>query len=521
MAKNDNMLELSWVNKSKGLYYDINVGSYEWVDRKDPRVSEPRILIEKKIVGDQNNENLLIKGDNLLALKTLLPDYENKIKLIYIDPPYNTGSAFTHYDDGLEHSIWLTLIRDRIELLWKFLDKNGSIWVSIDDYELPYLRVLMDGICGRDKFIACNVWQKRYSRENREAIGDVHEYIVVYAKTPSLFKEIRNKVPPSEEQTKIYKNPNNDPRGRWRGIPITAQEGHATKEQFYEIKTPSGKILKPPTGRCWALSKRTFERLLAEGRIYFGKNGNSQPQVVRYLDEVEGMVPWTWWPHSEVGHTDEAKKEIHALFGKEGAFETPKPERLLKRIIEIASDSGDWVLDSFLGTGTSVAVAHKMGRRWIGIELGEHAETLALVRLKKVIKGEDYGGISDEVNWKGGGGFKYLELGDSLFIKDKDLRLTVLNPKMYNGPLIRAVLKIEGFKLLNPENALHGISGKTIAHVTEQYLNQKYIDVLLLEVGDRADYLVIYAKTISSKIKLPENVEVRRMPDILLRKFKV
>ena len=248
---------------------------------------------------------------------------------------------------------------------------------------MPYLRVLMDQLVGRDKFIAQNVWQKRYSRENREAIGDVHEYVIVYAKNPLGFKEQRNRVPLTEEQTKVYKNPNNDPQGRWRAIPMTAQEGHATPEQFYEIVAPSGKIHTPSEGRCWGLSKKTFERLRGEGRIWFGKDGNSQPNVIRYLSEVDGMVPWTWWPNDEVGHTDEAKKEIHALFGKVDAFDTPKPERLMQRILTIASNPGDWVLDSFAGSGTTGAVAHKMGRRWIMVELGEHCHTHIIPRLRK------------------------------------------------------------------------------------------------------------------------------------------
>lgn len=364
--------------------------------------------------GCEDNENLIIQGDNLEALKSLIPHYAGKIKCIYIDPPYNIGSAFEHYDDNLEHSLWLTLIYPRLELLWELLADNGSIWISCDDREAHYLKVICDELFGRNNFIASNVWQKRYSRENREAIGDVHEYIFVYAKKPQLFKQLRNKVPLTEEQAKVYKNPNNDPKGRWRGIPMTAQAGHATAEQFYPITAPSGKVHYPPEGRCWGLAEATFKKLLAEDRIYFGKKGDSQPNVIRYLSEVEGVTPWTWWPSDEVGHTDESKKEIHAIFGKKNAFDTPKPERLLERILHIATNEGDLVLDSFLGSGTTAAVAHKMGRKFIGVEIGEHAQTHCRSRLKLVVDGQQVG-VSGSNNWQGGGGFRFYKLGEAVF----------------------------------------------------------------------------------------------------------
>jgi adenine-specific DNA-methyltransferase len=306
------------------------------------------------------------------------------------------------------------MVYPRLELLWEFLAEDGSIWISIDDKEGHYLKVIMDELFGRSNFIASNTWQKRYSRENREAIGDVHEYIFVYARHPDIFKEKRNRVPLTEAQAKVYRNPNNDPRGRWRPIPITAQEGHATPEQFYEIVTPNGTVHRPPQGRCWGVAKSTYERLFAEGRIYFGKDDSSQPNLIRYLSEVQGITPWTWWPSEEVGHTDESKKEIHALFGKVQAFDSPKPERLLQRILHIATNPGDIVLDSFLGSGTTAAVAHKMGRRYIGIEMGDHAATHCVPRVKKVIDGEQ-GGISEAVDWKGGGGFRFYRLGEPIF----------------------------------------------------------------------------------------------------------
>lgn len=490
-----------------------------WVGKYDEMKIEPRILVEDKTksYGDSDSENMLIHGDNLIALKALEQDYSGKIKCVYIDPPYNTGNAFEHYDDGIEHSIWLSLMRPRLELLWNMLDpEEGSLWVSIDDYEMPYLRVLLDEICGRGFFIASNVWQKRYSRENREAIGDVHEYIIVYAKNPKKFKQIRNLTPPDAKQKKVYRNPNNDPNGLWRPVPMTAQEGHATKEQFYEVVTPSGKVHVPPKGRCWGISKATYERLLAEGKIYFGKKGDSQPNIIRYLSEVEGFVPWTWWPNEEVGHTDEAKKEIHALFGKTNAFETPKPERLLNRILHIATNPGDLVLDSFLGTGTTAAVAHKMGRRYIGIEMEEHCYSLCLERLKAVIDGEQ-GGVSSSLNWHGGGGLKFYELADSLLVKNPKLPIYQINASYTFEMIAEAICKIEGFKYMKL-GEYHGISSENrFIHITQEFVNVKYI-VSITKKLDNNQSLLIYCTKMQSNLMLPENIEVKKIPKDLLTK---
>jgi adenine-specific DNA-methyltransferase len=388
-----------------------------WLTREtdlQTSLSVPYRLLEPvaELSAGEPSENMLIQGDNLEALKALLPFYAGKVKCIYIDPPYNTRSAFEHYDDNLEHTKWLELIYPRLELLRDLLAEDGSIWVSIDDNEAHYLKVVMDEIFGRSSFIASNVWQKRYSRENREAIGDVHEYIFVYAKSPETFKKMRNLVPLTEAQAKIYKNPNQDPLGRWRAIPMTAQGWRPN--QMYEVITPTGIVHRPPEGRCWSMVESEYKKLLASGRVYFGKDGNAQPSIIRYLSEVDGFVPWTWWSFDEVGHTDEAKKEILALFSGGELFGTPKPERLLNRILHIATNTGDLVLDSFLGSGTTSAVAHKMGRRYIGIEMGEHCITHCAPRLKKVVEGEQ-GGISEAVNWQGGGGFRFYRLGAPVF----------------------------------------------------------------------------------------------------------
>lgn len=493
-----------------------------WIGKGEEPAIEPRILLHDadRDYGDPNAENMLIHGDNLLALKALEQEYAGQVKCIYIDPPYNTGAAFEHYDDSLEHSIWLNLIKPRLQILWNLLHKdNGSIWISIDDSEQAYMRILCDEIFGRSSFVAQIVWQKRYSRENREAIGDVHEYIIVYAKSPLLFKQSRNLVPMSEEQAKVYKNPNNDPRGRWRTIPITAQAGHATAAQFYTIISPSGKTFTPPAGNCWRYTEAAYNKLLQEGKIYFGKNGDSQPTTIRYLSEVPGVAPWTWWPSNEVGHTDSAKKEILSLFGKDNIFDTPKPETLLERIIHIATNPGDLVLDSFLGSGTTAAVAHKMGRRYIGIELGDHCYTHCKPRLDKVIDGEQ-GGISKAVNWQGGGGYKFYELAPTLIVKDK-YGNPVFSDKYNSEMLVAAVSKINGYRYAPDKEIFwkQGVSqGSSYIFVTTEYFTTALLDGIAQEVGELERLLICAPAFDVGLNQRYENITVRKIPQSVLDK---
>jgi adenine-specific DNA-methyltransferase len=448
----------------------------------------------------------------------------------------------------------LSLIRERILILQRLLHPvEGSIWVSIDDYEMPYLRVLLDEIFGRNKFIATNVWQKRYSRENREAIGDVHEYILVYAMSPEYFKNNRNLLPLTEEQKKVYKNPNNDPKGPWRTIPITAQAGHATKSQFYTITAPGGNIFNPPAGNCWRYTEPVFLKMINEGRIYFGKDNNSQPNTIRYLTEVEGSVPWTWWPHEEVGNNDQAKKEMLALFDKDDIFATPKPERLINRILHIATNPGDLVLDSFAGSGTTGAVAHKMGRRWIMVELGEHCHTHIIPRLKKVIDGDDKGGISitpkiqttkielcktcsdnlceecsrklnkgskgGELIWKGGGGFRYYKVAPSLLEKDK-WDNWVINKEYNPAMLAEAVCKLEGF-IYEPSDSLYWMHGKStetdFIYVTTQNLSHDQLALLSDEVGNSRTLLVMCCAFRAKADDFP-NLNIKKIPNTVLTK---
>lgn len=398
----------------------------QWLTRDDDikkaKVAPYRLLetAPELSVGDPHSPNMLIQGDNLEALKALLPYYAGRVKCIYIDPPYNTRSAFEHYDDSLEHSLWLAMMYPRLELLRELLSEDGSIWVSIDDNEAHYLKVILDEVFGRTNFVANVIWQKRTSPDARIDLGPAHDHIIVFSKSVDHLQ--LNKLGLSENQAQNYKNPDNDPRGTWVSTDFTAQGWRPN--QMYKLITPDGVEYQPPPGRCWANIESEFKRLSAEGRMWFGKDGKSRPRVKTYLSESTGISSWSWWENSDVGHNQEAKKEINQLFGASDAFDTPKPERLIRRVLDIATNPGDLIVDSFLGSGTTAAVAHKMGRRYIGIELGEHAVTHCAPRLKKVIDGEQ-GGISEAVNWKGGGGFRFYRLGEAVFDEDGRINLKV------------------------------------------------------------------------------------------------
>jgi len=411
------------------------------------RLLEP---VSELSCGEADSGNLIVQGDNLHALKALLPRYAGQVKCIYIDPPYNTGNEGWVYNDNVNspeirkwlgavvgregetldrHDRWLCMMYPRLVLLKQFLREDGAIFVSIDDNEIAALRLLMDEVFGATNFVACNVWQKRYSRENRGAIGDVHEYLVTYAKNPAKFQEVRNRVPIDEKQAAVYKNPNNDPKGRWQSISMTAQGFRPN--QMYEVIAPNGKIHRPPEGRCWSTIESEYLKLRADGRIYFGKDGNGVPRIIRYLSDVEGFVPWTWWPHEEVGHTDEAKKEIQSIFGTQTAFDTPKPTRLLQRVVQIATNPGELVLDSFAGSGTTAHAVLKQNaqdggsRRFILVEMDENiAQAVTAERVRRVAngytnaKGQDIEGL--------GGSFQFCGLSaEPLFDADGQIRRDV------------------------------------------------------------------------------------------------
>ncbi|HHW64915.1 MAG TPA: site-specific DNA-methyltransferase [Rhodocyclaceae bacterium] len=390
---------LDWLNKRQALQAAAAV---------------PYRLIDVDAVhGDPAADNWLIQGDNLAALKALLPFHAGRVKCIYIDPPYNTRSAFEHYDDNLEHSQWLSMMAPRLELLRELLAEDGSIWVSIDDNEGHYLKVLMDEVFGRGNFVTTVIWEKADSpRNSARQFSSDHDYIFVYSKNADWQPK---RLPRSEESDAIYSNPDNDERGPW--LPGDPYANKPYSKGLFSVTGPTGRVFSPPPGRYWRISEEKLRELDGDGRIWWGPTGDARPSIKRYLSEVSDLVPRTFWGKDAVGSNRTSKNEMRALFPGEESFGTPKPERLLERVLHIATNPGDLVLDSFLGSGTTAAVAHKMGRRYIGIEMGEHARTHCLPRLQKVIAGEQ-GGISKAVDWQGGGGVRFARLGAPVFLPD-------------------------------------------------------------------------------------------------------
>lgn len=362
---------------------------------------------EHEVTELNKGDNLIIKGNNLIALHSLKKRFAGKVKLIYIDPPYNTGSDSFNYNDAFNHSTWLTFMKNRLEIARELLSEEGTIWINIDDDEGHYVKVLADSIFGRENFVNTIVWQKKYSPQNdAKWFSDNHDFIHVYAKNKEIWKP--NLLPRSDEMNSRYKNPDNDPRGVWKPADLSVKR--VTEKDIYEIITPSGRKVLPPLGRSWVLSKTKYEEYLSDNRIWFGDSGNNIPSIKKFITEVsDGLVPQTIWLYKEVGHNQDAKKEIKNLFEGQAVFGTPKPEKLIQRIIHLGSNEGDLVLDFFMGSATTQAVAHKMNRQYIGIEQMDYIETVAVERLKKVIAGEQ-GGISKDVDWQDGGSFVYCEL---------------------------------------------------------------------------------------------------------------
>ncbi len=493
-----------------------------WIGKNTEPQLEPRILLEQPEHRcghpgpDGQWQGMLIHGDNLLALKALEQQYAGKVKCIYIDPPYNTGSAFEHYDDGLEHSLWLSLIRDRLRILRNLLSDDGSIWISIDDNECHYLKVLCDEIFGRGNFVANVVWQKRTSADFRATIGAGHDHILVFSKSIERFSQVLNKLPKTDDQISKYKNSDNDPRGVWVSSDYSAQGFRPN--QMYKILSPSGKEFYPPKGSCWKNIEQVFLSLKEDNRIWFGKEGNGVPRRKTFLSEQDGQVAWSWWTHSEVGHTQEAKKEIIALFGVENVFSTPKPERLIERIFTLATSPNDLVLDSFLGSGTTAAVAHKMGRRWIGIELGQHAYTHCLPRLQKVVRGQDPGGITKAVGWAGGGGFRTFALAPTLLREDRFGQL-VINPDYDAQMLAAALCKHEGYRYRpDPDywwKQGQG-SGRDYLLTTTQHVTRALLDSIHDEM-QAGDTLLICCKSFDAACRTAyPDITLKKIPSMLL-----
>ena len=390
-----------------------------WLTREnDVKAADavPYRLLERDAglsVGEPDSSNMLIQGDNLDALKSLLPYYRGAVKCIYIDPPYNTRSAFEHYDDNLEHSRWLAMIWPRLELLRELLAEDGSIWVSIDDNEGHYLKVVMDEVFGRRNFIDTVIWEKADSpRNSARQLSSDHDYILAYAKTEDWMP---SRLPRTDAANSIYRNQDDDPRGPW--LPGDPYANKPYSKGQYTIEGPTGRTFKPPEGRFWRVSEEKLRELDRGGRVWWGPNGSARPSIKRYLSEVSDLVPRTLWKRDDVGSNRTSKNEMRALFPDEASFGTPKPEAVIRRVLQIASEDGDLVLDSFLGSGTTAAVAHKMGRRWIGVEMGDHAVTHCVPRLRKVVEGEQ-GGISKAVGWQSGGGFAFYRLGAPVFGAD-------------------------------------------------------------------------------------------------------
>lgn len=493
-------LELTWIGKGE-----------------DPEV-EPRILIHDPSMdyGDPDTGNMLIHGDNLLALKALEQDYAGRVKCIYIDPPYNTGSAFEQYDDNLEHSTWLQLMHGRLRILRNLLSPDGSIWISIDDDEGHYLKVLCDEVFGRDNFVNTVIWHKKGTRSNDARwFSDNHDFVLVYAKDKMTWKPAL--LPRPADSVKGYSNPDNDPRGVWASGPCHVKTPNP--KDIYPVTTPAGKTYMPPAGTSWRFSKERFEELISDNRIWFGANGGNVPRYKRFLTEVQdGFVPTTLWFREEVGDNQEAKKEVKA-FNAESVFATPKPERLIERIIYLSTQPGDLVLDSFLGSGTTAAVAQKMGRRWIGIELGGHCFTHCVPRLKGVVDGEQ-GGISKSQNWTGGGGYKFYELAPTLLVKDAHGN-PVFSDKYSPEMLVAAVTKLNGFHY-EPDADVFWKQGysqdKSYIFVTTQYATADMLDGIASDMDPMESLLVCAPAFDLGLNKRYDNITVKKIPQSVLDK---
>lgn len=377
---------------------------------------------EDKVEELKDTDNYIIKGNNLVALHNLKKRFAGKVKLIYIDPPYNTGNDSFNYNDNFNHSTWLTFIKNRLEIARQLLSDDGTIWINLDDSEFHYCKVLCDEIFGRDNFVTDIIWEKKFSPQNdAKWLSDNHDLILCYAKNKQIWRP--NLLRRSEAASSSYKNPDNDPRGPWTSSDFSVRT--YSSDYDYPITTPSGKIINPAQGRSWQTNRKRFEELVADNRIWFGNNGSNVPRLKKFLSEVkDGVTPLTIWKYNEVGHNQDAKKEIKSLFDGQAVFSTPKPEKLLQRIIEIGSNEGDLVLDFFMGSATTQAVSHKTNRQYIGIEQMDYIETVSVERLKKVVDGEQ-GGISKDVNWIGGGSFVYCELkNDAQDFKNSILEAT-------------------------------------------------------------------------------------------------
>lgn len=556
VAKHEGRLELTWTDKDKAL---LSTGDgrydYTFVDPSDRRVAEVRLLheverVEADTPADRPAElptptadNLLITGDAMHVLDALtkIPEYADrylgKVKLVYIDPPFNTGQAFTNYEDNIEHSIWLTMLRDRLRQIKPLLAADASVWVHLDDAEVHRCRVVMDEELGPENFIANIVWKRRNDPRNTAPhVSTDHDSILVYAR--SLNQCRFNQLPRSASMDSAYVNPDDDPRGPWRRSDMAARNFYSKGR--YPVTTPSGRVIDgPPSGSYWRVSEEEMLRLDQDGRIYWGPAGESRPYIKRFLTEVRGgRVPSSVWAPEEVGFVRNGKEENRALLGD--VFATPKPERLLYRVLQIATDVGDIVLDCYAGSGTTAAVAHKMGRRWVTSELLlDTVNAFTKPRLTKVVRGEDQGGVTsltsreaaadgdlpagltvDEaqefsrllsklarsgdvaidaealkslrlatrtrevttVTWHGGGGFTHLEVGPSMF--EEIAGMVVLAEWATQGALSEAMCAQLGTRYV-PEGVFAGRHGRRRLAVIDGMVGATTIDAIVEQLVDR------------------------------------
>lgn len=584
-------LQLNWYNKDKALIpTETGKYGYSWVDPADPRYCETHTLVYDDYVhGAQTpksgefdysdradlkpqDDNLLILGESgdvlesLTRVPKLAEKYVGKIKLIYIDPPFNTAQTFSSYEDNLEHSIWLTMMRDRLMHMKKLLADDGSIWVHLDTGENHRMRAVLDEVFGPSNFVAEIAWRKTYSPENRSIITQSHDIILVFAKTLEYFGAARNLLPRTAAQNAAYANPDNDPRGPWQSSDFTAQmdaKQNPRHSQRYTLETPSGNRFEPPAGRCWLYTKDRYEELLADNRIYFPPNGSGQPRLKRFLSEVvQGRVADSWWNYTEVGHSQDSKREIRALFPELTPFSTPKPERLMERIIHIGSNPGDIVLDVFAGSGTTAAVAQKMGRRWVTCELLEsNFNTFTRPRLEKVINDQDPGGITrtkgeriaaddvelpdgvspedaakftsvlnkllkdnpeakkdpqvkalkaasktkrtkEVINWRGGGGFQVAHLSPSCFDYDTQLDRVMLTAEATGQTLINSVAANLGFTPLHADDdyIFDAQRGNALLKVIEGAATIEIVDWLASQIQP-GETIVLAATTVLDGVR--------------------
>lgn len=491
-----------------------------WYGKDEPIKVEPRLLIENTSLSntelDPNTENMIIHGDNLLALRALESKYSGQVKCIYIDPPYNTGAAFEQYDDNLEHSQWLTLMKPRLEILRNLLSENGSIWISIDDDEGHYLKILCDEIFGRNNFIATCIWHKKHTRANdAKWFSDNHDFILVYAKNKTVWHPYL--LPRTSESEKGYSNPDNDPRGAWQSLPLQARSG---SDPNFSHTFRNGVTWKPPVGRFTAFSHESLDEMEMDNRIWFGKDGKNVPRYKKFLSEVkDGLVPTTLWFRDEVGDNQEAKEEVKQI-NPDDVFATPKPERLIERIMVLATKENDLVLDSFLGSGTTAAVAHKMGRKYIGIEMGNHAYTHCKTRQDKVIAGVDDGGITKTLNWQGGGGYRFYELAPSLV--NKDIFDEFVINEEYDADMLAAAIALhEGFRYQPDEKLFWKQSvgnENSYLFVTTRHLNNTYLDSIK-DTMEEGEYLIIACRSFDCGLeKAYDNITIKKIPQMLLKR---